>query len=60
VRAARKRYAAYAATTAPPKTTLAIVRWMLIGIQVALLIALHSWTIWGEVSGVTSVGGLIM
>ena len=33
---------------------------MLIGIQVALKIALQSWTCWGAVSAVTSAGGLIM
>ena len=45
---------------APPNTTLAITRWMLIGIQVAFANALQNWTIAGDVSGVTSTGGLIM
>ena len=30
------------------------------GIQVALLIALHNWTVWGAVSTVSPSGGLIM
>ena len=45
---------------APPNTTFAIRRWMLIGIQVAFANALQNWTIAGDVSGVTSAGGLIM
>ena len=56
----RKRYAAYAPTMAPPKTTFAIMRWMLMGIHVAFAKALQNWTIAGDVSGPTSAGGLIM
>src|SRR6185369_2999127 len=42
VLAPRKRNAAYAAQIVPPKTMLAMSRWMLIGIHVKLFIADHT------------------
>jgi cytochrome bd-type quinol oxidase subunit 1 len=46
--------------TDPSNTTLPMMRWMLIGIHVALVIATHTSMVDGSVSGATSAGGDIM